>query len=165
MFYKIQKFFRKEVFFTCLLAASTILAIKLFIIPDTWEFIEPISIYTALLSSVIFIYGFMIAPAVSEYKESERIRVELKSVVENILLDAEHFEKLTESLSIEKFRRQIADILLYVFHRVADDTRGKSINTLIHETLDFLVEAEKQGITPNHIIKLKQELSSMRRII
>jgi hypothetical protein len=165
MFYKIQKFFRKEVFFTCLLTASTILAIKLFIIPDTWEFIEPISIYTALLSSVIFIYGFMIAPAVSEYKESERIKIELKSVVENILLDADHFTRLNPGLQIALFREHIAEILLYVFHRVADDTRGKSINTLISETTDFLVEAEKSGITANHIIKLKQELSSMRRII
>lgn len=94
---------------------------KLYIIPDSWEFIEPISIYTALLSSVIFIYGFMIAPAVAEYKESERIRVELKSTIENILLDAEHFQRLEKSLSIKKFRNHIADILLYVFYRIADN--------------------------------------------
>jgi hypothetical protein len=165
MFYKIQKFFRKEVFFTCLLTASSILAIKLFLIPDTWEFIEPISIYTALLSSVIFIYGFMIAPAVAEYKESEKIRVELKSTIENILLDAEHFSKLRETLSLERFRQQIADILLYVFHRVADDIWWKSVNWLIRETTDFLVAAEQGWIPANHIIKLKQEISSMRRII
>lgn len=165
MFFALQKFFRKEVFLTCLLTAIAILAVKLFLIPDTWEFIEPISIYTALLSSVIFIYGFMIAPAIAEYKESEKIKIELKTTIENILLDADHFTKLKDSLSIASFREHIADILLYVFHRIADDTRGKSINTLIRETTDFLVEAEKSGITANHIIKLKQELASMRRIL
>lgn len=121
MIQKLYKFFRKEVFFTCFLIASAILCVKLYIVPDSWEFIEPISIYTALLSSVIFIYGFMIAPAVAEYKESEKIRVELKSTIENILLDAEHFQKLQTGLSIEKFRNHIADILLYVFYRVADN--------------------------------------------
>lgn len=165
MFHKIQKFFRKSVFITCFIIAGSILGIKLFLIPDTWEFIEPISIYTALLSSVIFIYGFMIAPAVAEYKESERIRVELKSTIENILLDADHFAKLKETLSLERFHHQIAEILLYVFHRVADDTWWKSVNWLIRETTDFLVEAENAWIPANHIIKLKQELSSMRRII
>ena len=70
----IQKFFRKQIFITCFGIAGIILIVKIFIIPDTLEFIEPISIYTALLSSVIFIYGFMITPAVAEYKESERIK-------------------------------------------------------------------------------------------
>lgn len=121
MIQKLYKFFRKEVFITCFLIASAILCVKLYIIPDTWEFIEPISIYTALLSSVIFIYGFMIAPAVAEYKESERIKVELKSTIENILLDVEHFTKLNNKLSAEEFRNHIAEILLYVFYRVADN--------------------------------------------
>lgn len=123
MFNRIYRFFRKEVFFTCFLLASTILCIKLFVIPDELEFIEPISIYTALLSSVIFIYGFMIAPAVAEYKESEKIRVELKSTIENILIDIDHFVKLKPELDAKDFREHIADIILYVFHRIADDTR------------------------------------------
>lgn len=121
MIQKLYKFFRKEIFISCFFIASSILCVKLFIIPDTWEFIEPISIYTALLSSVIFIYGFMIAPAVGEYKESERIKIELKSTIENILLDVEHFTKLNNKLSSEKFRNDIAEILLYVFYRIADN--------------------------------------------
>jgi hypothetical protein len=52
-----------------------------------------------------------------------------------------------------------------VFHRVADDIWWKSVNWLIRETTDFLVAAEQGWIPANHIIKLKQEISSMRRII
>ena len=131
MFRTVIKFFRKQVFLTCLLIAGAILGIKLFLIPDTLEFIEPISIYTALLSSVIFIYGFMIAPAVAEYKESERLRVELKSIIENILLDIDHFTQLKPELDPREFRHHIAGILIYIFHRVADDVRGKSVNELL----------------------------------
>jgi hypothetical protein len=165
MFKKINKFFRKQVFLTCFLIATGILGVKLFLIPDELEFIEPISIYTALLSSVIFIYGFMIAPAVSEYKESERLRVDLKSIIENILLDIDHFTKLKPEIDPREFRNHIAGILTYIFHRVADDIRGKSINTLLKWTTDFLVEAEKKWITANHIIKVKQELATLRRSI
>ena len=165
MFRTVIKFFRKQVFLTCLLIAGAILGIKLFLIPDTLEFIEPISIYTALLSSVIFIYGFMIAPAVAEYKESERLRVELKSIIENILLDIDHFTQLKPELDPREFRHHIAEILIYIFHRIADDVRGKSINELLKWTTGFLVEAEKSGITANHIIKVKQELATLRRSI
>ena len=85
--------------------AGTLLAIKILLIPDSLEFIEPISIYTALLSSVIFIYGFMFAPAVAEYKESERLRVELKSTIENIMLDVDYFLLLKKELNLTIFRQ------------------------------------------------------------
>lgn len=131
MFTQIIKFFRKQVFVTAFLIASILLGIKILVIPDTLEFIEPISIYTALLSSVIFIYGFMIAPAVAEYKESERLRVELKSTIENIMLDVDYFTLLKEELNPAIFRQDFGKLLSYVFSRIADDIRGKSVNELM----------------------------------
>lgn len=165
MLQSLQKFFRKNVFITCFLIAWAILGIKLFLIPDNLEFIEPISIYTALLSSVIFIYWFMISPAVAEYKESEKIKGELKATIENILLDIDYFIHLKPDLNPHGFKETLCNLLDYVFHRVADDIRGKSINSLLKETTPFLVEAEKSGIPANHIIKVKQEIGNLRRII
>ncbi len=165
MFWNIIKFFRKQVFVTAFLVAGTLLAIKILLIPDSLEFIEPISIYTALLSSVIFIYGFMIAPAVAEYKESERLRVELKSTIENIMLDVDYFLLLKKELNPTIFRQDFWNLLAYVFGRIADDTRGKSVNDLMKGTNDFLYDAETKWIPANHIIKLKQEFSSFRKII
>lgn len=100
----------------------------------------------------------MIAPAVSEYKESERIKGELKATIENILLDMEYIIQLKPELNPKAFKEAIYNLLMYVFHRVADDVRGKSINSLLKETTPFLVEAEKSGIPANHIIKIKQEI-------
>lgn len=165
MFTQIIKFFRKQVFITAFLIASILLGIKILVIPDALEFIEPISIYTALLSSVIFIYGFMIAPAVAEYKESERLRVELKSTIENIMLDVDYFTLLKKELNPTIFRQDFGKLLSYVFSRIADDIRGKSVNELMKWTNVFLHEAEIKWIPANHIIKLKQEFSSLRKII
>ena len=165
MISQILKFFRKQVFITAFLIAGILLGIKIVLIPDHLEFIEPISIYTALLSSVIFIYGFMIAPAVAEYKESERLRVELKSTIENIILDVDYFTILKKELDPRTFRKIFSALLSYVFGRIADDTRGKSVNDLMKGTNDFLYDAETKWIPANHIIKLKQEFSSFRKII
>jgi hypothetical protein len=107
----------------------------------------------------------MIAPAVAEYKESERIRGELKTTIENILLDIDYFIHLKPDLNPRSFKETLSNLLMYVFHRVADDIRGKSINILLKETTPFLVEAEKAGIPANHIIKVKQEIGNLRRII
>ncbi len=165
MLKKILKFLKKQVFITCFLISWTILGVKLFLIPDDLEFIEPISIYTALLSSVIFISWFMIAPAVWEYKESERIKSELKTTIENILLDIDYINQLKPELNPNNFKETIYTVLIYVYYRIADDVRGKSINTLLKETTQFLVKAEKTGIPANHIIKIKQEIWNLRKII
>jgi len=63
----------------------------------------------------------MIAPAVSEYKESERIRVELKSVIQNILADIDYFSKLKPELNTSIFLIPFARVLGNVFDYIADD--------------------------------------------
>lgn len=63
----------------------------------------------------------MIAPAVAEYKESERIRVELKSVIQNILSDIDYLSKLKTNIPTDIFITPFANILRNVFDHIADD--------------------------------------------
>ena len=159
------KFFSKQTFLTCLLLASSVLLIKIYAIPESIEFIEPTSIYTALLSSLIFIYWFMIAPAVSEYKESERIRVELKSVIQNILSDIDYFSMLRTGLDKQVFLRPFAKILENVFFHIADNKAIPPLYKLILELNMYLFQSETSGIPANHIIKVRQEIGNFRRLV
>ena len=86
----------------------------------------------------------MIAPAVAEYKESERMKVELKSIIENILSDVEYFVSLKKELNTTKFYETFSEILSNIFGKIADNIEGKSNHELIHSLNDFLVEAESQ---------------------
>jgi len=52
---KIKKFFAIEIFLTTFILALLIVVLKIYI-PEQYQFIEPISIYGTILSSVIFIY-------------------------------------------------------------------------------------------------------------
>jgi hypothetical protein len=86
------------------------------------------------------------------------LKNELKTNIENILLDIDYIIQLKPELNPKSFRESIYNILIYLFYRIADDVRGKSINNLLKETTPFLVEAENKGIPANHIIKIKQEI-------
>ena len=152
-------------FLSCFLCAVLILFVKIYMIPDFLEFIEPISIYASLLSSVIFIYGFMITPAVSEYKESERLKTELKSTIESIYSDIGYFKMLKPVIDIQWFFTLFGEILHLVFVRIADDKKTKDINELLNSTNKYLIDIENSWIAANHIIKLKQEISNFRKII
>jgi hypothetical protein len=65
----------------------------------------------------------MIAPAVAEYKESERIRVELKSVIQNILSDIDYLSRLKTGMPTDTFLTPFAHILRNVFDHIADDKK------------------------------------------
>lgn len=107
----------------------------------------------------------MIAPAVAEYKESERIRVELKSVIQNILSDIDYFSKLKTDVRTNVFLVPFANILRNVFDHVADDREIPPLHESILELNTFLLQAEQNGIPANHIIKVKQEIGNFRRLV
>lgn len=107
----------------------------------------------------------MIAPAVSEYKESERIRVELKSVIQNILADIDYFSRLKPELPTKIFFQPFAETLRNVFDRIADDKEITPLYESILKLNTFLLQAEQTWIPANHIIKVKQEIGNFRRLI
>jgi hypothetical protein len=85
----------------------------------------------------------MIAPAVSEYKESERIRVELKSVIQNILADIDYFSRLKPELPTKIFFQPFAETLRNVFDRIADDKEITPLYESILKLNTFLLQAEQ----------------------
>lgn len=53
-----------------------------------FEPIEQTSLHNAMISSVIFVIGFVLSATIADYKESERIPAEFASTVENMYEDA-----------------------------------------------------------------------------
>lgn len=106
----------------------------------------------------------MIAPAVAEYKESERMRVELKSVIQNILSDIDYFGKIKQGIDKEIFFKPFAQTLRDVFDLIADNKKITPLYEWILELNTFLLQAENAWIPANHIIKVKQEIGSFRRL-
>ena len=162
--YVTKKFFHKAVFFSAFLFALAFLAAKIFLIPAWLEFVEPISIYTSLLSSVIFIYGFILSPVMQEYKESERLVTEFKCTIENIHADIQYFSKLKPEFSARPFLKEFCLRLDEIFAYLTDGKVKKSTREYLGLMQDQLAGAEVLGIPANHISRMKQELATFNRI-
>ncbi|NVP17333.1 hypothetical protein HUU51_01320 [Candidatus Gracilibacteria bacterium] len=158
---KIKKFFAIEIFLTTFILALLIVLLK-FYIPEQYQFIEPISIYGTILSSVIFIYGFILSPSIAEYKESERLLVDIESTLGNIKTDAKYFKLLKDQYDLDSFNLEFSNMLNNFFYYIADDKKSDFLNSF--EKLNYLsLTGEKAGITANHIIRMKQELSILKK--
>lgn len=158
---KIKKFFAIEIFLTTLIISLLIVLLK-FYIPDQYQFIEPVSIYGTILSSVIFIYWFILSPSIAEYKESEKLLIEIKWTLWNIKDDAKYLNWLKSEFDLDLFNKEYAYILNNFFHYIADDEKSDFLNTF-EKLNDINLVWEKAWITANHIIRMKQELSILKK--
>ncbi len=158
---KVRKFFIKSIFWTTLIISSIITIIKL-LIPHNYQFIEPISIYWSILSAVIFIYWFILAPSIWEYKESEKLINEIKTSLLNIRDDVIYFKMLKDNYDLEKYNFILSKIILDFYYKIVDSKDNYDENDFL-ELNKINLEWEKSWITANHIIRMKQELSIIRK--
>lgn len=164
MIQKTKKFFHKSVFVSAFLFALALLAVKMIVVPTWLEFIDPISIYTSLLSSVIFIYGFILSPVMQEYKESERLKIDLKNSIQNIYAEILYIHQLKPAFSPSVFLEEFFLRLEEIFYYIADDIDKKDTHEYVRLMSEQLLLAEQLGVPANHIIKLKQEISTFNRV-
>jgi hypothetical protein len=158
---KFRKIFIKWIFLSTFLLSALLVLIKL-LIPHQYQFLEPISIYGTLLSSVIFIYWFILAPALAEYKESEKLLTDIKSSLINIREDASYFKWLKTDFELENFYHILCQSIDQFYHSIADDVDADYIHTLSELNI-LAMKWEKLWITANHIIRLKQEISIVKK--
>ncbi len=158
---RIKKFFTIEVFLTTLILSLLIVILK-FYIPEKYQFIEPVSIYGTIFSSIIFIYWFILSPSISEYKESEKLLIDVKSTLWNIKTDAKYLNWLNEEFDLKSFNSIFSKLLNDFFNYIADDEK-KEFLYYFEELNDINLVWEKAWITANHIIRMKQELSNLKK--
>lgn len=158
---KIKKFFAIEIFLTTLFLSLLIVLLK-FYIPEQYQFIEPVSIYWTILSSVIFIYWFILSPSIAEYKESEKLLIEIKWTLWNIKDDAKYLKWLKNEYDLDLFNKEYSYMLNNFFNYIADDEKSDFLNSF-EKLNDINLAWEKAWITANHIIRMKQELSILKK--
>ncbi len=126
-----------------------------------WELVEQTSLHNSVVSSVIFVIGFVLSATIADYKESERIPADFASTIENMYEDAAEIKKTYPKINIDYFRQNLLDIL----GAFREGTRLKRHGAR-REIDDLNVtfgEMEKAGVPANFIVKLKQQQAQLLR--
>lgn len=126
-----------------------------------WELIEQTSLHNSVISSVVFVIGFVLSATIADYKESERIPADFASTVENMYEDAAEIKKSYPKINIEFFRQNLLDIL-GAFREGTRLKRHGARREIDNLNITF-GEMEKAGVPANFIVKLKQQQSQLLR--
>jgi hypothetical protein len=126
-----------------------------------WELVQQSSLHNGVISSAIFVLGFILSATISDYKESERIPSDLAANLEDMFDDAAAIHASYPVFDLNKFRKQLSKIA----HGFDQDARHRSYNTGtdIRALATFFSQMEVRKVPPNFIVKLKQQQTSLLR--
>lgn len=158
MFASIKLF---RIFWIALIAASVIVIVKYNIHALNLEIIEQSSLHNSVVSSVVFVIGFLLSATIADYKESERIPSDFAANIEDMYNDAVAVHGSYPVFDIDGFRIQLQKIA----NEFGSDVRNKAQTTKKHinELAPFYAAMETGKVPPNFIVKLKQQSTLLLR--
>jgi len=151
--------------FKILPIVSVVVLLKFLAHHYEFEVMELNALFTSLVAGTIFLIGFLIAGVLSDYKESEKIPSEMAATLKTLLDDGYTIYKGKNSQSALRFiayQKELAEMFKEWFYK---KERTAAVLKKISGMNDFFVEFDKEGVTPNYIIKMKVEQNTLRKLI
>lgn len=157
-----MEFFKNSrIFIIAIAITAAIVGVKWLLHLIGFEPIEQTSLHNAMISSVIFVIGFVLSATIADYKESERIPAEFASTVENMYEDTKEIHKQYKKFDFDSFRQNLLDILSAF--REGTRVNRKGTRREIAELNVTFGQMEKAGVPANFIVKLKQQQATLLR--
>lgn len=156
-----QKLMNYRIFLWALLAAVCVLPVKYLAHHFNLEFIEQTSLHNSVVSSAIFVLGFVLSATIADYKESERIPAEFASNIEDMYNDAKQTHTQYPAFDLERFRKSLIEVLKTFREGTRVNRHGarKEIADLQASFADM----ERVGVPPNFVTKLKTQQTQLMR--
>jgi hypothetical protein len=128
------------------------------------EFITPSLLYTSIIAGGVFILSVILSGLISDFKESEKLPMEIATAAENIYDDALAIEMSRPELDLEKLRRLLVEALESTLTEVRTGNPEQALKA-INALSECFFEMEKLGVIANYIVRLRQEQSAMKKAV
>lgn len=152
-----------RIFFISLVGTATIVFVKYWLHQINFEVIEQTSLHNGVISSVVFVIGFLLSATIADYKESEKIPAEFAATIQDIYDDSDAIHKSYPKFSLLSLHTSLVGIAKS-FRSGTRNNRAK-LRQDIADLHNIFMEMEKAGVPPNFVVKLKQQQSQLLRNI
>ncbi len=153
---------------TVLFAVLLVMLAKFFVNTLHLEFIALNALISSVISSSIFVTGFLLAGVFSDYKEVEKIPAEIRSSLESIIAEGDALKRKDSSFDNKK-ARDIAIKFISEFEYGLSDVKNHShMDCALEAVKEFdLVfdDMEKRGVPPNYMTRIKSEQAQLRKLL
>jgi hypothetical protein len=145
---------------TAIIAIGVLIIKYVFHILD-WEILTVTSLHSSVLAGTIFVLGFILSSTHADYKESEKMPVELSTALENLYQDGMLFKEKNKEFDLDSLRENITEVLRQFKKDVQDHTSEsfqKAKELALH-----IAKMEAMGAPANYVVKMKQDQATVVR--
>lgn len=128
-----------------------------------WEVLSTTPLHTGLLAGSVFVLGFILTSIHADYKDSEKIPVDLTTVIENLYLDGQLFGSQFKRFKAKEFTKLLNQILVAFQSDINHHTN--TALPLAKQLSEYFQQLEQLKLPANYIVRLKQEQGQLIRMI
>lgn len=150
-----------KIFWAAALAAVCVVVTKYLLHVMGWEPIGQSSVHNGVISSVIFVLGFLLSATILDYKESERMPAEFTANLIDMYDDAAGIHEKYPVFDLKGYKKQLHKIAVSFGH----DARKDSFDAreVIRGLTPYFSAMEQGKVPPNFVVKLKQQQTLLLR--
>lgn len=152
-----------RIFLISLGVTLLIVAVKYIVHRMGLEVIEQTSLHNGVISSVVFVIGFILSATIADYKESEKIPSEFASTIQDIYDDAESIHNTYPGFDLKRLHKSLMGIANSF--RSGTRTNRAKLRIDIGDLHEIFAQMESAKVPPNFIAKLKQQQSQLLKNI
>ena len=152
-----------KIFFETLAVVVLIVILKIAFQYFGLEISNITALHTGLLAGSVFVLGFILSTTHSDYKESEKMPVELVANVESIYQEGKLFKEKYKRFDDKGFNKTLGEILSSFRKDITSHSYESFKNA--KALTGYFVTMEKNGLPANYIVKLKQEQNNIFKVI
>lgn len=153
---------RWRIFIETSLIVAGLAAIKLLVDLLGLEFVNVTPLYTSLIAGGIFLVSLLLSGTLADYKESEKMPADIAGSLESIYEDGVSLHEVNPGFHLAQLARSLRQVLSCVRSDLETPSSRGAILALSVVSGSFR-EMEALGVPPNHIVRLKQEQSNIRK--
>lgn len=152
-----------RIFVISLIVAALVVGAKYLLHYFELELITMGSLHGSVISSVVFVIGFLLSATIADYKESERIPAEISSTLESMSEDALSIEENYPKFKSLTYQEQLHAIARGYLVDLRSSSRKSVTRVELHKLNKLHSQMEKAGVPANFIVKLKQQQALLLR--
>lgn len=153
---------RWRIFGDTALVVAGLAVLKLVVDVLGLEFVNVTPLFTSLIAGGIFLVSLLLAGTLADYKESEKMPAEIAGSLESIYEDGVSLQEANAGFHLAQLARSLRQILTCLRRDLEISNSRSAIQALSSLSRSFR-EMEALGVPPNHIVRLKQEQSIVRK--
>jgi hypothetical protein len=129
-----------------------------------WSRLPVTTLTGSILSAVTFVIGFVLNSLIKDYKEAEKLPLDIATAVKNLADDGEYFAEQLDDFDDAELRANLGRLCDMAINTIIKTT-DPELDVALRAVLRNISDLDRAGAPPNHTVRMKSDVFLIRKAI